>query len=106
MAFELFPKENRIERDLVCWDLRDPQPVEKSLARCSEFLDERVVGGGSSSTLRVQVCDDFLSRRNISMSPPGRIIVKSTFPPTRPMTVSSSLHSVMPFMRQNSRNVL
>ena len=45
MALELFSKENRIERDLVCWDLRDPQLVEKSLARRSEFLDERVVGG-------------------------------------------------------------
>ena len=52
MAFELFSKENRIECDLVCRDLHDAQPVEESLARCSEFLDERVVGG-ASSTLRV-----------------------------------------------------
>ena len=60
----------------------------------------------SMLNMRVQVCEDFLSRRNKSMIPPGRIIVKRTFPPTRPIIVSSSVHSVMLLTRQYSRNIL
>ena len=56
--------------------------------------------------MRVHVWADLLSRRNMSMRPPGRIIVKRTLPPTRPTTVSSSVHSVISFTRQNSRNIL
>jgi len=45
----------------------------------------------SMLNIRVQVCDVFWSRRNPSARPlVGKIIVKSTFPLTDPMTVSSS----------------